>query len=121
MLGLCENRGRTSRCIRPHTGSTRRGLVVIVRSLRDCPFGLGGRLSFTLGQKMKITLTTILLLFAYTSWMYAAEISEANYTDKTQKTIRLVIGEEVKEITAPKGKFWNHLIVCKNRKTAFLY
>lgn len=49
----------------------------------------------------------------------AEGITAAEYTDKSQRTIRLKVNGADKDITAPEGKFWDELIVCTYKKIAF--
>lgn len=49
----------------------------------------------------------------------AGGITAAEYTDKSQRTIRFKVNGVDKDITAPEGKFWDELIVCKNKKVAY--
>gem|GEM_PF-3166608 len=68
---------------------------------------------------MNTSAVTFLLLLVLASWTSAGEIASAEYTDESQRVIRILIDGEVKEIKAPQGKFWEDLIVCKNRSAAF--
>lgn len=68
---------------------------------------------------MKTPRLILVLLSALCSTMLGAEISSAEYTDDSQKTIRFTVDGKEVEIAAPKGKFWDDLIVCENKKDAF--
>ena len=68
---------------------------------------------------MNTTHITILLSLFFASCTFADEITSAKFTDETQEAIRIVIDGKAKEFKAPKGKFWDDLIVCKNRSAAF--